>query len=248
MPTSLRNGLNMISIQITPNTLNSVCARAARFAEVFPTAAAIFAVMVVPMFSPRTIAQASSKSISPEVVRSMVMAMVALDACRTIVRMVPARRNMMSDQNPNSVKCAKNATIASLLLSNVPAELFMNDRPRNIRAKPTMNSPTCLYCCFFELVRMNPKIINGTENAEMSTENLTAVTHAVSVVPIFAPMMMPTACTSVSSPAFTKLTTSTVVALDDCTSAVIPRPVRTRLRGLDVIEVRIPLSLSPEAF
>ena len=80
MPTSLRKGLNTISTQRTPNTLNTVWARAALFAEVLPTAAAMLAVIVVPMFSPRTMAQASWKSMSPEVVRSIVIAIVALEA------------------------------------------------------------------------------------------------------------------------------------------------------------------------
>ena len=121
----------------------------------------------------------------------------------------------MSDQKPNSVKCEKNAIIASLLLRIAPAELFINESPRNISANPTMNSPIFLWFCFFELVRRKPRIIKGTENAEMSTENPTAVTQAVRVVPMLAPIMMPTACTRVRSPAFTKLTTRTVVALDD---------------------------------
>ena len=80
MPTRVRNGLKMISIQMTPNTLNTVWARAVLFADVFPTVAAMLAVIVVPMFSPSTMAHASGKSISPDVVRSMVMAIVALDA------------------------------------------------------------------------------------------------------------------------------------------------------------------------
>ena len=57
-----------------------VCARAALFAEVFATAAAMFAVIVVPIFSPSTIATASLKSIRPDAARSMVMAIVALEA------------------------------------------------------------------------------------------------------------------------------------------------------------------------
>ena len=42
--------------------------------------AAMFAVIVVPMFSPSTIATASLKSIRPEAARSIVMAIVALEA------------------------------------------------------------------------------------------------------------------------------------------------------------------------
>ncbi len=41
------------------------------------------------------------------------------------------------------------------------------------------------------------------------------IIQAVTVVPILAPMITPTACANVSNPAFTKLTTITVVALDD---------------------------------
>ena len=73
-------GLNTARTQITPTILNIVCARAALFADVFATAAAMFAVMVVPMFSPSTIATASLKSIRPEAARSIVIAIVALDA------------------------------------------------------------------------------------------------------------------------------------------------------------------------
>ena len=42
-----------------------------------------------------------------------------------------------------------------------------------------------------------------------------ATSQAVTVVPILAPIITPIACESVSSPAFTKLTTITVVADDD---------------------------------
>ena len=248
VPTSPRNGLKMMSIQMTPNTLKTVWARAALFADVFPTAAAMFAVIVVPMFSPRTIAQASGKSISPDVVRSMVMAMVALEAWSTIVRMVPARRNMISDQNPKPVKCEKNTSIASLLLRRAPAEFFMKERPRNMMAKPTTKAPMLLFFCFLDVCRMNPRAMSGTENTEMSTENPRAVTHAVRVVPILAPMITPMALPRVRRPAFTKLTTMIVVADDDCTRAVTPRPVSTRLNLFEVICARKDLNLSPAVF
>ena len=80
MQISFTIGANTQSTQITPTILKIVCARAALFAEVFATAAAMFAVIVVPMFSPRTIATASLKSMRPEAARSIVIAIVALDA------------------------------------------------------------------------------------------------------------------------------------------------------------------------
>ena len=56
------------------------------------------------------------------------------------------------------------------------------------------------------------------------------------------------ACIRVRSPAFTKLTTITVVALDDWITVVMPNPVSTPLKGLDVMEERKFLNLSPAAF
>ena len=61
----------------------------------------------------------------------------------------------------------------------------------------------------------NPKAIIGTANNAMFTENPKEVTHAVSVVPILAPIITPIALPKVRSPAFTKLTTIIVVADDD---------------------------------
>jgi hypothetical protein len=62
----------------------------------------------------------------------------------------------------------------------------------------------------------NPTAIRGMAKMAMSALKPTRDTiHAVTVVPILAPMMTPIACVSVSSPALTKLTTITVVALED---------------------------------
>ena len=51
------------------------------------------------------------------------------------------------------------------------------------------------------------------------------IIHAVSVVPMLAPMMMEIACANVSKPALTKDTVMTVVAEDDCTVHVTNIPV-----------------------
>ena len=75
-----------------------------------------------------------------------------------------------------------------------------------------------------------------------------ATSQAVTVVPIFAPMMTLIACARVRRPAFTKLTTITVVALEDWITDVIPNPVNTPLKGLDVIAERKLRNLSPAAF
>ncbi len=70
----------------------------------------------------------------------------------------------------------------------------------------------------------------------------------VMVVPILAPMMMPTACSSRISPELTKPTTMTVVAEEDCMRAVVPAPSSTPFMGLSVILVRMASILPPEVF
>ncbi len=54
------------------------------------------------------------------------------------------------------------------------------------------------------------------------------------VVPMLAPKMTLAACMSVISPAFTKLTTMTVVTEDDCTIMVTNSPVVTPMIRLSV--------------
>ena len=67
-----------------------------------------------------------------------------------------------------------------------------------------------------ELENKNPNIINGTASTEMSDLKPSQATiHAVTVVPILAPIITPIACASVRRPALTKLTTITVVADED---------------------------------
>ena len=69
----------MVRTHRTPKTLKTVWANAARLAFVFPTAAAILAVMVVPIFSPKTMAAAISNFNHPMSRNTRVSATVALD-------------------------------------------------------------------------------------------------------------------------------------------------------------------------
>ncbi|MBA7706172.1 hypothetical protein ES703_115019 [subsurface metagenome] len=84
---------------------------------------------------------------------------------------------------------------------------------------------------------------------------LKATIWAVTVVPIFAPIIIPIACLKVRRPAFTKPTAITDVALLLWISIVVKRPTRTVDQDffvrvfitvfnlLDVIFLRLPLSL-----
>ena len=234
--------------QMTPVTLNTVWAIAALLADTFPTAAAMFAVIVVPIFSPSTIAAAISKGIHPKLTITRVRAMVALDDCRTIVRAVPIRTKMSTEPKPKSVHFWMNAS-ASGWLPRSGTESFRAARPINSRAKPIMNSPMLLRLLFLDMKKTKPTAMRGIARIEMSAENPSRdISQAVTVVPILAPIITPIAFVSDRSPAFTKLTTITVVALDDWIMAVISKPVSTLLKALDVIEARKALSLSPAAF
>ena len=52
----------------------------------------------------------------------------------------------------------------------------------------------------------------------------------VIVVPMLAPIIMPTVCLNCMIPELTRPTTITVVAEDDCMTAVIPAPNNTALK------------------
>ena len=71
--------------------------------------------------------------------------------------------------------------------------------------------------------------------------------HDVIVVPILAPIITPTACSSFIMPELTKPTTITVVAEDDCITAVTPAPKSTALTGLEVSFSSIFSSFPPDA-
>lgn len=74
------------------------------------------------------------------------------------------------------------------------------------------------------------------------------IIQAVTVVPMLAPIMTLMDCVKVNKPAFTKLTTITVVAEEDCTNAVMSVPVNTPVTRLVVIAVRILRRRSPANF
>ena len=91
---------------------------------------------------------------------------------------------------------------------------FKASKPMNKRANPTKNSPSDLR--FFinrsgVATAMRGKTISVVENSNPKSD----IIQAVTVVPMFAPIMTAIAPDSLSSPAFTKLTTITVHADDD---------------------------------
>jgi len=88
----------------------------------------------------------------------------------------------------------------------------------------------------------------GHTKSVMLKEKPALIIHAVSVVPILAPMMTEMAWAKVSKPALTNDTVITVVAVDDCTAAVINVPVRMPIKRLVVMAPRIWRSCGPAIF
>ena len=85
---------------------------------------------------------------------------------------------------------------------------------------------------------MMPTKKAGKTALVMSNDIPADIIHAVSVVPMLAPMMTEMACASVRRPALTNETVITVVAVEDCTEAVTSIPVSTPVKRLVVIAPR----------
>ena len=72
--------------------------------------------------------------------------------------------------------------------------------------------------------------------------------HAVRVVPMLAPMMMPMVCLNSMTPEFTRPTSITVMAEEDWMAMVMPAPSSKLLKGLEVMRLSIRSSLPPAIF
>lgn len=128
-------------------------------------------------------------------------------------------------------------------------EDFRKSRPMSSRPRPTKSSPVLLHPGRLQNDTATPAPTSGRASDESSSLNpRAAIIHAVVVVPRFAPIMTPMLSRRVRSPAFTKLTTITVVADDDCITAVTRVPENTPLNRLPAMERITERRRSPETF
>ena len=96
------------------------------------------------------------------------------------------------------------------------ALFFKKESPIKRKEKPKINSPIDLRLLLLEKISGRAKARRGRAKADISTLNPNIeIIHAVTVVPILAPMITLIDSASVSNPALTKLTTITVVAEED---------------------------------
>ncbi len=144
-----------------------------------------------------------------------VIAAAAEEDCVRRVKIVPAKIKIRTEPKPKPVNESRKTNISGLFWMSGTA-FFMNSRPIKRIPKPIIASARCLN---FSL----PKNINGKKIPIMATamgvicilKPKMETIQAVTVVPILAPMITPVDSINVISPAFTKLTTITVVVVED---------------------------------
>ena len=137
----------MASTQATPKRLKMVWEMAVRLAWTLPTEAAMFAAMVVPMFSPRIIAAASLNGITPVVTRIMMMAIVAADDWKHTVRTILIRRKMAMEPAPHCVQDSRKPSRSGVMSTDAVDRRCA--KPMKNRAKPMMMPPISRVRWFF---------------------------------------------------------------------------------------------------
>ena len=125
-------------------------------------------------------------------------------------------------------------------------------------AKPTKIAPTSFFFWLFvNMIRTTPISASIGENDVGLKSRIIKLSlwipvrlkiHEVTVVPILAPMMIPTTWDSFMIPEFTKPTTITVVAELLCNTAVTRAPASAPMIGFFVRNSRIFFIFSPAAF
>ena len=161
--------------------------------------------------------------------------------CKTAVRTAPATTPRMGFENI-VINCVNSGTPLSF---SVAPDIISN--PNISRPKPTIIVPAVFFLSDFVNIA---KTIPTTAIIAVSVSKLKIfiipeaspppnedrlTSHAVAVVPIFAPIITPITCESFIRPEFTKPTIITVVADEDWISAVTAAPKITPFTGFEVI-------------
>ncbi len=124
--------------------------------------------------------------------------------------------------------------------------------PINRMPKPVMISPSLFFFSSAPNSTIKTPIptTRGARNSglHMLPHSLSDTIHAVTVVPIFAPIITPTACERLIMPALTNPTTITVVAELLWIIAVIPAPTNIAIRRFLVRKLINFFTLSPADF
>ena len=212
----------------------------------------ISAVTQVPIFCPMMIGMAALKFTAPVAhnacripTEAEELWMIAVSIAPNIIPRIGFENMVKRSVNPGT----SFNPLTALLIPSIPV----------IRMANPIRSPPIL--CFFSFLENIRKTIpinasNGenvvglkrlTRRLSLSSPDRLRI-QDVAVVPMFAPIIIYTACLSFIMPEFTNPTTITVVAEEDWIAAVTPAPSRTAIIGLAVNFSRILSSLPPESF
>ncbi len=157
----------------------------------------------------------------------------------TAVKTVPSSTAMRGDcRDANICKISGESFIP-----DIAPDIELSPMKRT--PKPIIASPHLEIFCFLTNMRINTPASRITGAAFSS---LKETRSAVTVVPTLAPRMTPAACVSVISPELTKLTTMTVHAEEDWTTAVKNTPTKIAIKRLVVNRSSIPLNFAPATF
>ncbi len=113
--------------------------------------------------------------------------------------------------------------------------------PKPMRTEPVLSE----FLNLRKMKKMTPMVseigasVDGLKMSSQLAEpfelmSISLMIWPVMVVPTLAPKMMPTDCLTLSTPAETRPAVMTIVAVDDCITAVTSKPSRKALIGLFV--------------
>ena len=220
--------------------MNIRCSKAALCAVLLVPILAIIAVIHVPILHPNTTGKARPISIVPVVANAISIPVVADELWSIAVIAAPAIIPI-NQLSPIAISMlVKAGEDASGFIAPLIIPIPVNNIP-----KPNIIFPISLL--FFALANITNAAPTNTNNGAIWS-NLNATNWAVIVVPILAPIIIPAACAKLISPALTKPTTITVVALLLWITIVTIAPIATPIRRLLVTFSRIDFKPSPAAF
>ena len=203
-----------------------MCATATRRASAEERRLAVSAVAHVPMLAPRTTGMAPLRGRSPWLARERTSPMVAAEEDMPALNTAPRRRPRPAfADRATSTWRARPLSVTGVMAS------VMRRMPRNTKPKPRTACPTLLTS------PRRPKKVSPNPAATSRRARswiLKARICTVRVVPISAPRMTPSDCRKVMRPADTKPMTISVVAEEDCSSAVASAPEDTALSRVRV--------------
>ena len=239
---SASSGPSSASATTAVTTLNSTCAAARRRALAVAWMAARMPVSVVPTLAPITMAAPTSTASEPPATAVSTTASVAEEACSTTVMPRPI--------STASVRPCRSLASAGRAWGPRPLKPWRSSSmPRNSTPKPAMAWPSAPRRVPLPVMyRPMPSPMKGRAKASALTEKPSqATSQPVTEEPRLEPKTTHSAELKLSSPALTKPMAATVMAVDDCTSAVSATPVTRPCSGVRVQAARMRSSARPAA-